>query len=58
MFSKRDLECLDSKYFEIIYKDERDVTIMSKNTRHMWHIHNPEYPFPGACIIFHKHIVS
>ena len=57
MFSKRDLESLDSKYFEIIYKDERDVTIMSKNTRHMWYIHHPEYPFPGACIIFHKHIV-
>lgn len=35
MFSKRDLECLDSKYFEIIYKDERDVIIMSKNTRHI-----------------------
>lgn len=45
-------------YFEIIYMDDRDVTIMSRNTRHMWYIHNPEYPLPGSCIIFHKHKVS
>ena len=44
MFSREDLECLDPGYFEIIYMDDRDVTIMSRNTRHMWYIHNPEYP--------------
>ena len=58
MFSRKDLECLDPGCFEIIYMDDRDVTIMSRNTRHMWYIHNPEYPFPGSCIIFHKHKVS
>ena len=42
MFSREDLECLDPGYFEIIYMDDRDVTIMSRNTRHMWYIHNPE----------------
>ena len=57
MFSRKDLECLDPRYFEIIYMDDRDVTIMSRNTRHMWYIHNPEYPLPGSCIIFHKHKV-
>ena len=40
MFSRKDLECLDPRYFEIIYMDDRDVTIMSRNTRHMWYIHN------------------
>lgn len=44
MFSREDLACLDPGYFEIIYMDDRDVTIMSRNTRHMWYIHNPEYP--------------
>ncbi len=58
MFSQKDLECLDFGYFEIIYKDDRNVTIMSRNTRHMWYIHNPEYPLRGSCIIFHKHKVS
>ena len=33
MFSREDLECLDPGYFEIIYMDDRDVTIMSRNTR-------------------------
>lgn len=58
VFSREDLECLDPGYFEIIYMDDRDVTIMSRNTRHMWYIHNPEYPLMGSCIIFHKHKVS
>ena len=44
MFSREDLECLDPGYFEIIYMDDRDVTIISRNTRHMWYIHNPEIP--------------
>ena len=58
MFSREDLECLDPGYFEIIYMGDRDVTIMSRNTRHMWYIHNPKYPLMGSCIIFHKHKVS
>ena len=35
MFSREDLECLDPGYFEIIYIDDRDVTIMSRNTRQL-----------------------
>ena len=58
MFSREDIECLDPGYFVIIYMDDRDVTIMSRNTRHMWYIHNPEYPLVGSCIIFYKHKVS
>ena len=58
MFSREVLECLDSGYFEIIYMYDRDVTIMSRNTGHVWYIHNPEYPLPGSYIIFHKHKVS
>lgn len=58
MFDKNDLSCLDPKYFEIISIDDYDVTIMSRNTGHVWYLHNPEYPGPGTVIIFHKHRIS
>ncbi len=41
-----------------ILAEEYDVTIRSKNTGHIWYIHNPEYPGEGECIIFHKHRAS
>lgn len=49
---------LDPKYFSIITVSDYDVTIMSRNTGHIWYIHNPEYPGEGTCIIFHKHKAS
>ena len=52
------LESLDRSYFSVICADAYDVTIMSKNAGHVWYIHNPEYPEPGNCIIFHKHRAS
>ena len=55
LFSAEDLKCLDPKYFEIIRADEVDVTVISKNTRHIWLIHNSGYPMPGNCVIFHAH---
>ena len=58
MFSTEELESLDRSYFSVICADAYDVTIMSKNTGHVWYIHNPEYPEPGNCIIFHKHRAS
>ena len=35
MFNQKDLECLDPGYFEIICMNDRDVTIMSRNTGHV-----------------------
>lgn len=58
MFNAKELSVLDPKYFSIIFTDAFDVTIMSRNTGHYWFIHNPEYPTPGTCIIFHKHKAS
>lgn len=55
MFSNEDLKCLDSKYFSIINTDAYDVTVMSRNTRHYWYLHNPEYPEQGKVIVFHSH---
>lgn len=58
LFSTEDLKALDTEYFSIITADNYDVTIMSKNTGHIWYIHNPEYPMEGSCVIFHKHKAS
>ena len=58
MFRTEDLKCLDSKYFSIIPVDDYDVTIMSRNTGHIWYLHNPEYSGEGTAIIFHKHKAS
>lgn len=58
MFDQKDLASLDPSYFNIITADPYDVTVISKNTGHVWYIHNPEYPDQGSCIIFHKHNVS
>ena len=58
MFRAEEIEKLDRFYFNIILAEEYDVTIQSRNTGHIWYIHNPEYPGEGECIIFHKHRAS
>ena len=58
MFRAEEIEKLDKSYFNIILAENYDVTIQSKNTGHIWYIHNPEYPGEGECIIFHKHRAS
>lgn len=58
MFRTEEIEKLDKSYFNIILAENYDVTIQSKNTGHIWYIHNPEYPGEGECIIFHKHRAS
>lgn len=46
---------LDKNYFEVIRADEVDVTVISKNTRHIWLIHNAGYPYESSCVLFHAH---
>lgn len=58
VFSAEDLKVLDPKYFSIITVNDYDVTIMPRNTGHIWYIHNLEYSGEGNCIIFHKHKAS
>lgn len=58
MFSTKELEAIDNRYFTVIAANEYDVTLLSNNTRHVWYIHNTEYPEKESCIIFHKHRVS
>lgn len=58
MFNTEDLKCLDLKCFCVIAVDDYDVTIMSRNIGHCWHLHNPGYPREGSVVIFHKHKFS
>lgn len=37
MFDEESLKKIDSKYFNIILADDRDVTIQSRNTGHYWY---------------------
>ena len=55
MFRSEQLAMVDSGYFNIIMKNEKDVTIQSRNTGHYWYLHCTDQPIKGACIIFHKH---
>ena len=55
MFDEESLKKIDSKYFNIILADDRDVTIQSRNTGHYWYLHCAGYPTEQALVIFHKH---
>ena len=58
MYTRQELEAIDRSYFEVIIADEYDVTLMSRNTRHIWHLRNVELPDGEVTVILHKHQVS
>ena len=58
MYTQQEMDSIDKKYFNIILMNEYDITLMSKNTRHMWQLHNVELPDGEITVIFHKHHVS
>ena len=58
MFTQRELDSIDKKYFAVIVADQYDVTLMSLNTRHVWQLHNVELPDGDVTVVFHKHHAS
>ena len=58
MYTQQELDEIDKKYFSIILMNEYDVTLMSKNTNHVWQLHNVELPDGEITVVFHKHHVS
>ena len=58
MFTQQELDSIDKKYFAVIIADQYDVTLMSKNTHHVWQLHNVELPDGEVTLIFHKHKAS
>ena len=58
MFTQQELDSIDKKYFAVIIADQYDVTLMSKNTHHVWQLHNVELPDGEVTVVFHKHHAS
>nr|WP_302136481.1 hypothetical protein [uncultured Schaedlerella sp.] len=58
MYTQQELDAIDKKYFAVIIADQYDVTLMSKNTRHVWQLHNVELPDGDMTVVFHKHRAS
>ena len=58
MYTQQELDAIDKKYFSIILMNEYDVTLMSKNTHHVWQLHNVELPDGEITVVFHKHHAS
>ena len=58
MYTQQELNAIDTKYFYVILMNEYDVTLMSKNTRHVWQLHNVELSDGEITVVFHKHRAS
>lgn len=58
MYTQQELAGIDTKYFTVILMNEYDITLMSKNTHHVWQLHNVELPDGDVIVTFHKHHVS
>ena len=58
MFTEEELSAIDTKYFSVIVANEYDVTLMSKNTGHVWYMHSADLPDRDLVILFHKHHAS
>lgn len=58
MYTQQELSNLDRKYFEVIVASDYDITLLSRNTKHMWQLHSVELPDGSLIVLFHKHHVS
>ena len=58
LFHTKEFENIDNRYFTIIMANEYDVMLISNNPRHVWYIHNTEYPARESCMVFYKHKAS
>ena len=58
MYTQAELDSLDRKYFTVIVASDYDITLMSKNTHHMWQLHYVELPDGPLIVLFHKHHVE
>ena len=55
MYTQREIDSLDRKYFSVILADQYDITLLSKNTHHIWQLHSVELPDGQMIVTFHKH---
>ncbi|SFU86682.1 hypothetical protein [Butyrivibrio sp. M55] len=55
MFDRKDLNCIDREYFQVISETCYHITLKSKNTGHTWDITSTENPYGKSIVISHKH---
>lgn len=55
MFRDDELKRIDFKYFDILDISDYDVTVRSRNTGHVWQIHDSGTEGTDHIAIFHKH---
>lgn len=54
MFTGREYQSIDRRYFRILDREENVIVLMSINTGHCWHLYRP-YNNRSDVIIFHRH---
>lgn len=54
MITNKDIEKLDTTYFNVLYSSPFAVTLQSKNTGHQWHLILRDEK-TGSCEIYHRH---
>lgn len=55
MFTQKELDAVDIKYFQVLQMSAYAVTLQSKNTHHCWHIVSQSYGKLVSCQIYHTH---
>lgn len=55
MFTREELDTINTKYFQILQLGGYAVTLKSRYTGHCWHIVSQDYVGQTGCQIFHTH---
>jgi len=55
MFTQKDIDRIDRRYFRVIFAGCYGITLQSKNTKHCWYITHEEYGSYSGCKIYHTH---
>lgn len=53
MFTSKDIQSIDKKYFTILSSSAFCITLQSNKTKHCWHIVQQSYPHFTSCQIYH-----
>ncbi len=56
MFTTSDINLINKSYFKTIKVNAYAVTLLSRNTKHYWHIIAQDYSTCSAYVIYHRTI--
>lgn len=55
MFTRKELQMVDTDYFLVIERTAFHIIIKSINTGHIWDLYSKENPHGTSIVVFHKH---